>query len=53
MPRLVAKLANAKLLIVGDGPIKRLVELCKNLNLEDSVIFTGEQPWESIGLFIN
>ncbi|HOA80810.1 MAG TPA: glycosyltransferase family 4 protein [Defluviitaleaceae bacterium] len=52
MPSLVAKLANAKLLIVGDGPIKKdLLKLCKNLNLEDSVIFTGEQPWESIGLF--
>ena len=52
MPALLQKLPNAKFLIVGNGPVKKdLEELCKELNVENSVIFAGEQPWDIIGKF--
>ncbi|MBZ4668448.1 MAG: hypothetical protein JG775_1600 [Defluviitaleaceae bacterium] len=52
MPALLQKLPDAKFLVVGDGPVKKdLEELCKELNIEESVIFAGEQPWDSIGKF--
>jgi 1,2-diacylglycerol 3-alpha-glucosyltransferase len=52
MPSLLQKLPNAKFFIVGDGPVKKdLEELCKVLNVEESVVFAGEQPWDSIGKF--
>lgn len=52
MPTLLNRLPNSKLVIVGEGPVKKdLIKLCKEMNVENSVIFTGEQPWESIGLY--
>ncbi|WP_058486427.1 glycosyltransferase family 4 protein [Defluviitalea phaphyphila] len=52
MPKILAKIPNTKLLIVGDGPIKKDLEnLCENLNITKSVIFAGEQPWKEIGKF--
>ncbi|WP_318617361.1 N-acetyl-alpha-D-glucosaminyl L-malate synthase BshA [Sporosarcina sp. YIM B06819] len=42
--RLVAKKANAKLLLVGDGPEKMAMEeLVHDLGLQDNVIFTGKR----------
>ena len=50
MPLLLREIPDAKLVIVGDGPSRlELEELAKNLNVRDSVIFTGMQPWSSIG----
>lgn len=52
MPALIKKHPKAKFLIVGDGPSRKDLEaLAKKLNCEKSVIFTGEQPWDSIGKF--
>ncbi|NLK21313.1 MAG: glycosyltransferase family 4 protein [Epulopiscium sp.] len=52
MPTLLKKLPNAKFMVVGDGPMKKELEkLCKTLNIEKSVIFAGEQPWDTIGKF--
>jgi len=37
------------LLVVGDGPQRReLQRLVPSLGIEQQVIFTGEQPWESV-----
>jgi glycosyltransferase involved in cell wall biosynthesis len=42
MPRILAKIPNAKLLLVGDGPeMANLQAQAKQLNLEDAVRFTG------------
>ena len=50
MPLLLTKIPDAKLVIVGDGPSRlELEELAKTLNVRDAVIFTGMQPWSSIG----
>lgn len=50
MPLLLTKIPDAKLVIVGDGPSRlELEELARTLNVRDSVIFTGMQPWSSIG----
>ena len=50
MPEVIQKIPNAKLVIVGDGPCRlELEELALKLNVRDSVIFTGMQPWSSIG----
>jgi len=50
MPLLLVKIPDAKLVIVGDGPFRlELEELARTLNVRDSVIFTGMQPWSSIG----
>ncbi len=52
MPALLQKLPTAKLLIVGDGPIrKELQTLAASVHAEESIIFAGEQPWEQIGKF--
>ena len=40
---------NSKLMIIGDGPdIDMLKKQCKDLNIENNVIFTGKIPWEKI-----
>lgn len=45
----VKKNKDAKLLIVGDGPDKELLEnMVKKLKLEKNVIFTGKVPLENI-----
>ncbi|EUJ24274.1 hypothetical protein PGRAN_04366 [Listeria grandensis FSL F6-0971] len=51
-PSVLAKIPNAKLLIVGDGPArKELEELAFTEDISKSVIFAGEQDWETIGRF--
>jgi 1,2-diacylglycerol 3-alpha-glucosyltransferase len=52
MSLLVSKIPRAKLVIVGDGPSRlELEELANHLNIRSSVIFTGMQPWHTIGKF--
>lgn len=52
MPRVLEKIKNVKLLIVGDGPSrKELEELTQNLNLSENIIFAGAKVWEEIGKY--
>jgi len=45
MPRILSRLPNAKLVIVGTGPLQNwLKNLAKRLKVEGSVIFTGALP---------
>jgi len=47
--KIVAKNKHAKLLIVGEGPDHNiLLELTKELNLEENVIFTGKVDYEEV-----
>lgn len=46
------KVPNVKLMIVGDGPAKELLEAqAKELKLEDDIIFTGEVENTKVGQF--
>ncbi len=50
MPEVIKTIPDTKLVIVGDGPCRlELEELAVKLKVHDSVIFTGMQPWSSIG----
>lgn len=45
MPRILKKLPNAKLVIVGAGPLQKwLTGLTKKMRIDNSVIFTGMLP---------
>jgi len=47
--KLVDKIPNIKLLLVGDGPDKKILnDLVKELNIEEYVIFVGKVPIEEI-----
>ncbi|MBC2389177.1 glycosyltransferase family 4 protein [Listeria booriae] len=51
-PSILERVPNAKLLIVGDGPARKdLEELAFTEGVSKSVIFAGEQAWETIGRF--
>lgn len=50
MPKLLEKIPNAKLVIVGGGPSQlELEKLAESLHIKESIIFTGMQPWNTIG----
>ena len=50
MVLLKQKRPDTKLVIVGDGPLRlELEEMAARLGIKDEVIFTGMQPWSSIG----
>ena len=50
--KLIDKIPNSKLLLVGDGPDKdELLALVKELNIEDKVIFTGKVPNSEIQVY--
>ncbi|MGH4138447.1 glycosyltransferase family 4 protein [Clostridium sp.] len=52
MKELIVKIPNCKLLVVGDGPERENLEaLAVQLDIEKSVIFTGEKPWAEIGRY--
>ncbi len=52
MPKIINKVPNAKLVIVGDGMYREdLEEMIDELNISDSVIFTGEVPWEEVAQY--
>ncbi len=50
--KLIDKIPNAKLLIVGDGPDKKeLKDLAKKLKIDKKVIFTGKVPNKKIQVY--
>ena len=53
-PQILGQFPKAKLLIVGDGPQRNKLEMfITRLKLEDKVIITGFQPYETMPQFIN
>jgi glycosyltransferase involved in cell wall biosynthesis len=54
MPMILEKNNNIKLVIGGDGPLKKdLEDLSKTCGVENSVIFIGEVKWNEVVLFLN
>ena len=52
MPDLLKKLPTVKLVIVGDGPaLDTMKRMTQSLDIQKSVIFAGEQPWDTIGKY--
>ncbi|MBC1768529.1 glycosyltransferase family 4 protein [Listeria welshimeri] len=52
MPEVIQATPNAKLVIVGDGPVRRdLEKLVEAKQLKNNVIFTGAVDWENISLY--
>jgi 1,2-diacylglycerol 3-alpha-glucosyltransferase len=52
MPHYMSTRENVKFVIVGSGPaLEHLKELVIQLNIQDHFVFTGSQPWDTIGLF--
>ena len=52
MPELISNLPDARLLIVGGGPIiDDLIQLTEALGIRESVIFTGPKPWDIISVY--
>ncbi|GEM_PF-468638 len=53
-PSVLKQVPKAKLLIVGDGPIRqRLEEIVAELNLSEHIIITGYQPFSQMPHYIN
>jgi len=51
---LVKKHPSVELILVGDGSqMNYLKNLCKQLNLENNVIFTGRIPWRETRMYFN
>ncbi|MCL2570765.1 MAG: glycosyltransferase family 4 protein [Defluviitaleaceae bacterium] len=49
MPKLLSMVPSAKMLIVGDGPVRgELTAQAKRLGVYESVIFAGLKPWADI-----
>ncbi|MBN1457442.1 MAG: glycosyltransferase family 4 protein [Sedimentisphaerales bacterium] len=54
MPKILEKIPDAKLLMVGDGCNRQeLEDLAGEMNLQDKVIFTGFQPFETLPSYID
>ncbi len=52
MPALFEKMPEARLVVVGDGPYKEILEdLAKEIGISDRTIFTGAKPWTEIGKY--
>lgn len=52
MPGLFSRIPKARLIIVGDGPVRgELESLAVELAIADKVIFTGAKPWAEIGKY--
>ncbi len=52
MPDYMKARESIRFVIVGSGPaLEKLENLVRQLKLEDRFIFTGAQPWDSIGMF--
>jgi 1,2-diacylglycerol 3-alpha-glucosyltransferase len=52
MPEYMKTREMVKFVIVGSGPaLERLENLVKQIGLEERFVFTGSQPWDTIGLF--
>jgi 1,2-diacylglycerol 3-alpha-glucosyltransferase len=52
MPDYMKTRDNVRFVIVGSGPaLENLKNLVKQYGLEKRFVFTGAQPWDSIGLF--
>ncbi len=52
MPDYMRKRATVKFVIVGSGPaLEKLENLVKHMGMEDRFVFTGSQPWDTIGLY--
>ena len=53
-PLVLEKYPDTKILIVGDGPMKKeLSELARQTGIMDKVIFTGAVSYEEVPLYIN
>jgi len=55
MPNILKEIPNAKLLLVGKGPTeykKELDRLCKDLEIENNIIFTGWTDFSSVPSYI-
>lgn len=52
MPKLFERMPDARLVVVGDGPYKEILEnLAVQLKIDDKTIFTGAKPWTEIGKY--
>lgn len=52
LPKYKERRTDFRFVIVGAGPdIENLEQLCQKLQLGDTVIFAGEQPWDEIALY--
>ncbi|MBE6008055.1 MAG: glycosyltransferase family 4 protein [Lachnospiraceae bacterium] len=52
MPSVLEIIPEARLIVVGDGPYKEILEnLSKDMGIADKIIFTGAIPWTDIGIY--
>ncbi len=54
LPRIIGQVPGTRLLIVGDGPQRQMLEsIIAETGLKDRVIITGFQPYETMPQYIN